>query len=238
MRTDYQIVAVHDEIADRGGGHVEAQGLPIVAIVEADEDGELGGGEEEAFAQRVFADCIDGSIGQAANGFLPGGAAIVGAIDVGLEIVEAEAIDGGVDGVVIEVRGVELGHLAPGSDGGRGDVFPGLAAVAREVDEAIVGARPEDVDVEARGGEGVDDAAARGLLFGSVGVGRDAGGSFVGFAAEIGADGFPVAAAIGGLEDHLRAEVEDVRIDVAEKERRGAQVAIGCRAVRRFRLRR
>ena len=176
--------AVHHQIADRRRRHVQAQRLPIVAVVEGDEDGEFGAGEEQAFADRVFADGVDGSIGQAVDDLLPGGAAIVGAIDVGLEIVQAEAIDGGVDGVVVEVRGVELRHLAPGRHGGRRDVLPGLAAVAREVDQAIVGAGPDDVDVEARGRDGIDDAAAGGLLFGGVGVGRNAGGDVVGFAAE------------------------------------------------------
>ena len=114
MRADHEVILVHHQIADRSRGHVEAQRLPIVAIVEADEDGEFGGGEEQALAHRIFADGVDGSIGQAADGLLPGGAAIVGAIDVRLQVVEAQAIDGGIHGVVIEVRGVELRHLAPG----------------------------------------------------------------------------------------------------------------------------
>src|ERR1035438_32035 len=52
VRAHHEIAVVHDEIAHRGGGHVEAQGLPIVAIVEADENGKLGGGEEQALADR------------------------------------------------------------------------------------------------------------------------------------------------------------------------------------------
>src|ERR1035441_2256719 len=58
--------------ARRGGGHVEARGLPIVAIVEADENGKLGGGEEQPLADRVFADRVDGTIGQTADGLLTG----------------------------------------------------------------------------------------------------------------------------------------------------------------------
>ena len=94
------------------------------------------------------------------------------------------------------------------------------------MDQAIVGAGPDHVDVEARGADRVDHAAARGLLFGGIAVGRDAGREVVGLARQVGADGLPVLAAIGGLEDHLRAEVEHVRIDVAEEQRRGAQIAI------------
>ena len=113
MRADHEVVFVHHEIADRRRGHVEPQGLPVVAIVEADEDGELGGGVEQALAHGIFADGVDGPIGQAADGLLPGLAAIVRAVDVRLEVVEAKAVDGGIDGVVIEVRGVELRDLAP-----------------------------------------------------------------------------------------------------------------------------
>ena len=76
-----------DEVSDGGGGHIEAEGLPIVAIVEADEDGEFGGSVEQAFADGIFADGVDGPIGEAADGFPPGGPAFVGAIDVGLEVV-------------------------------------------------------------------------------------------------------------------------------------------------------
>ena len=143
VRAHYQVVVVHHQIADRSGRHVQAQRLPIVAIVEADEDGQFGGGEQQALAHRVFADRIDRAVGQAAHRLCPRGAAIVGAIDVRLQVVQAKAIDSGVRRVVVEVRSVELRHLTPGSHGLRGDVFPRLAAIAREVDQAIVGARPE-----------------------------------------------------------------------------------------------
>ena len=113
VRADHEVVVVNHQIANRSGGHVEPQRLPVVAIVEADEDGEFGAGEEQALAHGIFADGVDGRIGQAADDLLPGVAAIVRAIDVRLQVVEADAVDGGVDGVVVEVRGVELRDLAP-----------------------------------------------------------------------------------------------------------------------------
>ena len=47
-----------------------------------DVDGEFGGGEQQAFAHGIFAHGVDGGIGQSGHGLLPGGAAIVGAVDV------------------------------------------------------------------------------------------------------------------------------------------------------------
>ena len=72
------------------------------------------------------------------------------AIDVRLQIVQPQAVDGRIDGVVVEMRGVELRHLAPRRHARRRDVLPILAAVAGQVDQPIVGAGPDHVHVEAR----------------------------------------------------------------------------------------
>ena len=42
----HDVVAVDDEVADGGGGHVEPQRLPVVAVVEGDVDGALRPREE------------------------------------------------------------------------------------------------------------------------------------------------------------------------------------------------
>ncbi len=45
MGADDDVVIVNDEIADRGGRHVEPQGVPVVAVIEGDEDGPFRAGE-------------------------------------------------------------------------------------------------------------------------------------------------------------------------------------------------
>ena len=110
---DDQIVVVDHQVADRRGRHVQPQRLPIVAIVERNINGPLRSGEEQALAHRIFAHRVDRPIRQAADDLLPGFAAVVRAVDVRLQIVEAEAVDGGVDGLVVEVRRVKLRDFAP-----------------------------------------------------------------------------------------------------------------------------
>jgi len=114
----------------------------------------------------------------------------VGAINVRFEVVDAQTIDGGINRVVIEVRGVELRHLAPGVMAGGVTFFQLLPPSAREVDQAIVGARPQNVDVEVRRTDGVDHASAGRLLFGGVAVPSHASRQSVGIAGEIGTDSF------------------------------------------------
>ena len=114
VRADDEVVVVDDDIADRGGGHVLAERLPVVAVVEGEVDCALGAGVEQAFAHRVFADGVDVLVvGNAVDDFVPGLAAVVGAEDVRAEVVEAKGVDGGVGGRVIEVGGLDEGDFAP-----------------------------------------------------------------------------------------------------------------------------
>ncbi len=69
----------------------------MVSVVEGDVDSALGSGEEEAFPLGIFADGVDGLVvGKAGDDLLPGLAAVVGAVDIRMQVVEAEAVDGGV----------------------------------------------------------------------------------------------------------------------------------------------
>ena len=123
--------------------------LPGIAVVERNVDSALGAGEKQALADGIFADYVDrGIVGQAGGDFFPGLSAIVGAIDVWVKIVEAETTDRGLDPVGIEVRRVELGDFAPGGEAGRRNFSPILAAIAREPDEAVVSAGPDEIGIE------------------------------------------------------------------------------------------
>ena len=52
MGADYHVVIVNHEIADGSGGQIQLQRLPVIAIVEGDEHGAFGSGEEQALADR------------------------------------------------------------------------------------------------------------------------------------------------------------------------------------------
>src|SRR6202035_5264062 len=75
------MIGVDVEIADGGAGKVLPQRLPVIAIVEADVDGGLGAGEEQAGLPRINAQTIDPAsgaliLGQAVDDADPGFAAV------------------------------------------------------------------------------------------------------------------------------------------------------------------
>ena len=80
------VIGVDVEVADGGGGQVLAQRLPVIAIVEADVDGGLGSGEEQAGLLGIDAQTVhpaSGALvaGQAVDDAGPGLAAVGGAPD-------------------------------------------------------------------------------------------------------------------------------------------------------------
>ena len=172
----------------------------MIAIVEGNIDGALGAGEEQAAAHRIFAHGVDGGIvGDAAGDLLPALAAVARAIDVGVQIIEAEAIDGGIGRLQVIVRSFELRDFAPGRK--RVDGLPSFPAIARELDEAVIGADPNSVDVAERRANAVDDAAM-GLVAG--GGKRQETLRHAGIlASEVRTDLLPMLAAISGLEQNI-----------------------------------
>ena len=95
---------------------------------------------------------------------LPRLAAIVGAVDVGLAVVEAMPVDRRRRRVsCVEVRRFDDADLRPRRERRRRDVVPVRAFIARAPDEAVVGADPEQIRVERRWRDRVDHAAARAL---------------------------------------------------------------------------
>src|SRR4029079_14694604 len=72
----------------------------------------------------------------------------------------------------------------------------------------------------------VDDAALRGLGRLRPAVLADVGRRRPGLAREVGADGRPALAAVGGLPDLVRAEVERPRVGGGEEDRLGADDAV------------
>ena len=146
MGSGDQVVAFDGEVADGAGGHVEAEGLPVVAVVEGDVDLGLGAGVEQALALGIFADGAGGgAVGDAVVDLGPGLAAVVGAEEMRAHVVEAQGVDGGVGGLRVEVAGVHVEDLPEGLQLGGRDVGPVRSAVGGGPDEAVVGAGPDAV---------------------------------------------------------------------------------------------
>ncbi len=94
---------MYHQVANGRGRHVEPQGVPVLAVVEADEYRQFGGREQQPLAHRVLAHRVHGTIGQAAHRLLPGRAAIMRTPDVRLQVVHAQAVHRGVHSIVVEV---------------------------------------------------------------------------------------------------------------------------------------
>src|SRR6185437_15261850 len=136
------------------------QRLPVIAVVEGDIDGGFGSGVEQTLANGVFAHRVDWSIvGKSGIDLLPRLSTVVGTVDVRVQIVEPETIHCRIDRLVIEVRRIELRDLAPRCDAGRRHVAPRLSAIARYLNQAVVGTDPDDVRVAVGRSDTVDDTA-------------------------------------------------------------------------------
>ncbi len=226
MSSYYNVVVMNDQIADRSGRKVHLQRLPMVAVVPGDVDAAFGSGEKQALALGIFADRVDGFVGQSGYDLLPTLAAIVCAIDIRMEVVEAEAVHGSIDGCGVEVRGVELGELAPRSEFRRRNVLPVLAAIASYLDHAIVGSGPDQVGIFRRRSQRIDHAAM--LALGGIGLDKwtESCGNARIFASEVRADDLPTVAAVARGKKHVRSQIQHVRISGRENQRRSAIEAV------------
>ncbi len=207
-------VAVADLEVDHGDRRqVEPERLPAAAAVARHRDAPLVAEEEQPFALRVLAHDEEVDVlRQPRREALPGAAPVAGAPEVGAVVVEPVGVDHDVGGAGGEGRGLDRLDRRPLGQALRRDVRPGGAAVARKVDQAVVGADPERARVERRLGDREDgvvdldagvvagDRPARPLLLGLV------------VAGEVGAHGGPGGAAVGRAEEHLGAVVEDRRV--------------------------
>src|SRR5207249_8668923 len=59
VRGHHDVVVLDDQIANRAGRHVQAQRLPMIAVVKGDVHLLLAAGEQQPSALRIFADHVD-----------------------------------------------------------------------------------------------------------------------------------------------------------------------------------
>ena len=164
---------------------------------------------------------------------MPVPAAVVGAVDVRLDVLEAVAVDGRVGGLGVEVRGLQDADLGPRGERrrpGRRHVGPVRPLVPRAPDQAVVGAHPEVVIGQPRRRDGIDHAEARaGLRVVRRGRRVEVGRRARILAREVGADRRPVLAAVLGAEETLAREVEHARIARREHQRQRPGLAVEIR---------
>ena len=92
---------------------------------------------------RVFAHDRDRGIRQALVDARPGLAVVVGAVDVGMLVIQLVRIEGDIGGARLEGRHADLIDARPFGAPDVGSVGPVLAAVAGHLHQAIVGTHPD-----------------------------------------------------------------------------------------------
>jgi hypothetical protein len=220
VRSDDDVVAVHDEVAHRRDREIVLQRQPTIAIVERNVDRFLGARKQKAGLLRILAHDVHGFVVRdAVDDRAPGLSAVVRAIRVRMQIVEALPAHGHVRGERIAMSRIDLRDAAPRSERGRRDVVPMLRAVARDPHEPVVGARPDRRAIDVRRREAVDDAAMLSVLRIARGEACQRRGLAGVRAREIRTDDRPRMAAVARREDDVEPEVKRGTVDAIPDER-------------------
>src|SRR5579884_370459 len=223
-----EIVVLADQVVDRTERQVKLERLPVVAVVEAGVGAGLRAGIEKPLAFRVLAaDAGEGAGRNAGGDFGPGLAEVMGAVEIGGDVVVLVIIDRQVGRICVVRRGLDHADAAPVRHVRRSNVRPGRAAVGRYMDQAVVGAGPDQAAPGGGFGDGEDRVVIldAGVVFGD----RAAGGALPAFvvAGQVRADALPALAHIRGLEQILRGRVERVGIVRRGDDREGPLEPLG-----------
>ncbi len=188
---------------------------PLTAAVEGDEESELGAGKEQLGVDRILFDGPHVTLEAFADGRTPGRAEVIGAVDVGRHVAVAMTVEGDEGGALVVGAGEDRGDPGAFGDIGHrvGDSGPCGPRVARDLHQPVVGSDPDQVRIDGRLGDGVDG----GVVLGGRVVDGDAAGCLLPLSrgvigGEIGRDGPPRVAAIGGVVEILRSVVEGVSL--------------------------
>ncbi len=156
----------------RRGRHAVRPLHPPPAAVVGDPEAELGAEEEEIPVPRVLLHDVGVAAQVRGRQALPGLAVVGGAVDVGLEVRPPVVVEDHERRAGVEPGGEDVGD--PGVRRHSGDVLldarPGLAAVARHLQAAVVRPHPDHPLLHRARGDGEDGR----VVLGVAGVGGDA----------------------------------------------------------------
>ena len=208
VRGDHQIIAVNRHILHRRYRQIQLQRPPIVSVIVRDVNAELGPGKEHPFLLRIFTHRSHKRRSVNALGdHLPRLAVVPRSINVRSLIVEPVRVHRRIRFARIEVGSFDQRDSAPIRDSLWGHIFPALPAIACQVNQTGIAARPDHSAVQAGGRNRKHHAIAE--LLGIINCGsRSArlGVESRGRSREIGADRAPVQAAIRRLQHVLRPQ--------------------------------
>src|SRR5712664_4146169 len=163
---------------------------------------------------------------QAADNPGPGLAEVAGLENVGMKVVQLVGVHGNISGCGIKGRRFDQADHGPFGHLFRRNVRPILAAVAGDMDEAVVGSGPKHAILLGRFGQTEHDI----VILDSVLIFRDgaAGILLLGLviASEVRTNGGPGATLIGGTENELRAVKDHIGVVLRNEERHGPGIAV------------
>src|SRR5438094_625336 len=129
----------------------------MIAIVERNIDGAFGSCKQQTLALRVLAYHVGILIiRNALRNFGPGSTSVSRAINVRPQIVEPESIDGRIRCVLVKVAGVKNRNLLPCFQLLWRHIGPVSAAISGSLNQAIISAGPNEIDVQRRSRNCVD----------------------------------------------------------------------------------
>ena len=156
-------VVLQLEVAHRDRRHVEPERPPVVAVVERHPHLHVGRRVEQPLLARILTDRVR----RRRRGAMP----VLISVHVlppscvrqkcGLSVVDAQRVRGRVRRHAVEVARLDVEDARPRLDRGRRDVRPLRAAVHRHLNDAVVGAGPDHLDVARRRRERGDAAQRR-----------------------------------------------------------------------------
>ena len=198
----------------------------MLAVIEREPDGALSARKEQAATLRIFLDRVGGrALLDPADDLGPVRSAVRRAVEMRIQVVQAERVHRGVRSICIKVRCVHDRDFRPRTHGGRRNVLPVLAVIARHLNEPVIGAHPDGVRVHRTRRDRVDHAAAGRSGGGSADVLADVFRRVPRFAREVGALLLPVLPAVHRFPEHVGRVVELLRIDRREEDRHRANAA-------------
>ena len=217
---------MHQQVPHPGFRQVELQRLPMPAVVEGHVDALGRAGIQQAAPRGIGAHHRhEFSRRQPGIDLGPRLAEVAGAQHVRAELILALVVDRDISRGGIERGGVQRADLAPWRERARRDLAPAFAAIAGELDQAVIGAYPDHLCRQGRGGDAENHAIAAGRGGGDCHRFLTIRGTCA-LARQVRTDNLPVRAAVRGAEQYLCAVQQRMWRRRSEHQRRDPSPAI------------
>src|SRR5262249_1354171 len=145
MSGKHEVVIFYGEIVNWNRGQVQLQRTPVSAIIKRHEHAHLSSGIDQTALLGVFAHRADESIiGNSFGDFCPGLSVVAGFVDVRVQIVILMAVHCYICSSSILRRRLDEADTTPVRHLFRGDIYPSLPAITRDMNQTIIGTGPNE----------------------------------------------------------------------------------------------